>query len=366
MNSPPEPDAPPLLQAMADSLHEVMCPHGKPALYDLLRYQDFGGSHEDREAGVQWLRSHLPQCTAAQVMVAPGIHGVLLALMSLLARPGEIVCVESLCYPGIKAIAAQLGVKLQALPMDGDGLLPEAFEHACKTLYPRALICNPTIHNPTTATLPRERREAIADIALRYSIPLIEDDAYGKLTDRNLPTLSSLAPELTYYISGLSKSLGAGLRLAYVHAPSEMLGQRLAGALRATAVMASPITAALATRWIVSGLAYRMLDAIRAESAARQALASRYLQDFEVQTHPDGFHLWLQVPQARSATELAASLRAQGVPAVASVAFSTDADPPPALRLCLGGHVSRNDVQQSLRVLAIAMDQMGQGYSSAL
>lgn len=358
MNSPPEPEQPELLRALEQQGAALFSAAPGRGLSDLLRYQDFGGTHQDREAGVQWLRSHLPRCEASQVLVAPGIHSVLLAAISMLAQPGQAVCVESLCYPGIKALAAQLGVKLQALPMDEQGLDPEAFEHVCKTMRPRALICNPAIHNPTTATMRRERREAVADVALRYSVPIVEDDAYAKLADAGLPTLSSLAPELTYYISGLSKSLGAGLRIAYVHAPTQAQAQRLAGALRATTVMASPLTAALATRWIVSGVAYQLLQAVRSESAARQALAARYLGEFGLRADPGGFHAWLPVGRDRNPVELASSLRSQGVPCVASVAFSTDGDPPSAMRLCLGGNFSRGDVQQSLRLVAMTLDQM--------
>ena len=366
MNSPPEPLQPELLAQMNETAAAVF--GGAPAgIHGLLRYQDFGGDHADREAGVQWLRSHLPRCQAQQVLVAPGIHSVLMALMTMLARPGDTVCVESLCYPGIKAMAAQLRVRLQALAMDDEGLLPEAFVHACKTLQPRALICNPTLHNPTTATMGPRRREAIADIALRYSVPLIDDDAYAKLVEPALPTLSSLAPGLSYYVGGLSKSLGAGLRIAYVHAPTEALTQRLAGALRATTVMASPIAAAIATRWIVSGVAQRLLDAVRAESVARQQLAVRYLSDFGLCGHANGFHVWLTAPGPRSVVELALSLRSQGVACVAAMAFATDADPPAALRLCLGGAFSRDEIQQSLRLAAFAMEQpVGHAHTHAL
>lgn len=357
MNSPPEPGRPELLDDLQREAAALFGPGRNGALYDLLRYQDFGGTHLDREAGVQWLRSQLPRCDASQVLVAPGIHSVLLATLSMLAQPGQTICVESLCYPGIKVLAAQLGVKLQAVPVDAQGIDPDAFEHVCKTVRPRALICNPTIHNPTTATMGRQRRENIADIALRYSVPIVEDDAYAKLSDEDLPTLSTLAPDLTYYIGGISKSLGSGLRIAYVHSPSAIHTQRLAGALRATTVMASPVTAALATRWIVSGIAHRLLDAVREESAARQVIAARCLENVEFHAHPQGFHLWINVGPGCNPVELALALRERNVPCVASVAFSTDANPPAAIRISLGGALSRQDILRSLQLVADALDQ---------
>lgn len=353
MNLPPEPADAALLARMSESAAELMA---RSDPYELLRYQDFGGSPEDKEAAVVWLRRRLPDCDASRVLVCPGIHSVLAALISQLARPGELICVESLSYPGLKAITTQLGVQLHALPLDDEGPSAAHFEQACKTLKPRALCCNPTLLNPTTVTVSRARREALADIALRYSVPIIEDDAYAMLPRSVPPPLALLAPELTYYITGFSKCLGAGLRSAYVCAPNARLAQRLAGALRATTVMASPITAALATRWVQDGTAEAMLQAIRAESMARQALAARHLARHEVLAQPEGFHLWLPLSSSWSLVEFASYLRTQGVAVVASAAFSTDGDPPDAVRICLGGPLSRSECDDALRLVADTLD----------
>ena len=120
---------------------------------------------------------------------------------------------------------------LHALPLDDEGPSAEAFETACKTLKPKALVFNPTLQNPTTLTTTLARREALADVALRYAIPVVEDDAYAMLPRQAPPPFATLAPELTYYVTGFSKCLGAGLRTAYVCTPGERQAQRLAGAL---------------------------------------------------------------------------------------------------------------------------------------
>ena len=353
MNLPPEVQDATLLTRMRDSAVEVLA---RGDLNALLRYQDFGGTPQDKAAAVHWLRSPLPGCTPDRVLVGPGIHSVLAALVSQLARPGELICAESLTYPGLKAIATQLGVNLHALPLDDDGPSPAAFEQACKTLQPKALYSNPTLLNPTTLTVGRARREALADIALRYSVPIIEDDAYGMLPTSQVRPLALLAPDLTYYISGLSKCLGAGLRTAFVVSPSERQSQRLAGALRATTVMASPITNALATRWIGDGTADAVLQAIRAESVARQDLAVRHLSRHGFQAHPQGFHLWLPLTSGRPPAEFASLLRGRGVAAVASAAFSTDGDPPDAVRICLGGALTLEACNHALQLIADALD----------
>ena len=352
MNLPPEPQDPGLLGRMHESAARVMADSD---LWDLLRYQDFGGTVRDREAGMQWLRPRVPDCRLDQMLVCPGIHSVLAAVFSQLARPGELICVEALTYPGVKAISTQLGIQLHALQLDEEGPMGDAFEHACKTLKPKALYVNPTLNNPTTATISRARREALADIALRYAIPIIEDDAYAMIPRQVPPTFASMAPDLTYYITGFSKTLGAGLRNAYVRSPNARQSQRLAGALRATTVMASPITNALATLWVEDGTADEMLVAVRNESNARQALAVKHLADHGINgsdQQTEGFHIWLPLTSAWSTVEFASYLRSQNVGVVASAAFSTDGAPPDAVRICLGGPMSREECDQALRLVA--------------
>jgi DNA-binding transcriptional MocR family regulator len=349
MNLPPEPADPVLVQRMRDGAAEVMA---RGDLYGLLRYQDFGGTAEDREAAVHWLRRRLSGIAADRVLVCPGIHSVLTGLISQLARPGESICVDALAYPGLKAIATQLGVLLHPMALDEDGPDVEAFEHACKTLGPKAVYCNPTLLNPTTATMSLSRREALADVALRYSIPIIEDDAYAMLPRRKIPPVATFAPELTYYITGFSKCLGAGLRSAYVCAPNPRQAQRLSGALRAMTVMASPVTSALVTRWVADGTAEAVLDAVRAESLPRHELAIRHLGRHGIAAHPEGFHIWLPLTSAWSAVEFASYLRMKGVGVVASAAFSTDGNPPDAVRVCLGGPITLADCDHALQLIA--------------
>ena len=353
MNQPPEVEMHPAMQALQSAAAAYVA--GAPMM-ELMRYQDFGGSAHDREAAATWLRQWLPDTSADRVLIAPGIHAILLALVSQLVRPGQSLAVERLTYPGIKAIAAQLGVGLQPLDMDDGGLRPEAFERACKTTTIAALHLCPNLHNPTTATLSIKRREQIADIAGRYNVVILEDDAYGMLPAAVPPPIAEFAPGLTYYISGMSKWLGAGLRTAYVVSPNAAANQRAAGGLRATTVMSSPWMSGLVTHWLEAGLADAVLQAVRAECAARIALARNHLAPFGACMPASSFHVWLPLPGAQG-TESALSQRLQalGVAAVASNAFSTDRDPPAALRLCLGGALTREDCGRALQAVVQAI-----------
>jgi DNA-binding transcriptional MocR family regulator len=97
-----------------------------------------------------------------------------------------------------------------------------------------------------------------------------------------------------------------------------------------------------------------MLDAIRKEANVRQTIASQELADWHYEAQSDGFHLWLPIPPQCdwSAPDLALQLRNQGVGAVAGAAFSTDGNPPNAIRVCLGGPQDRESCRQALQVTA--------------
>ena len=351
MNLLPELDGHPAMVGLQESAARLM---SAAPLSDLMRYQDFGGSARDRSVAAQWLGQWLPDARPERVLVAPGIHAVLLALVSVLVKPGRSLCVESLAYPGIKAIAAQLGTQLLPLAMDDKGLLPDAFEVACKSSAAGALYLCPNLHNPTTATLTIRRREQLADIALRYSVAIIEDDAYGMLPQAVPPPLAELAPQLTYYVSGMSKWLGAGLRTAYVLSPTAAAHQRMAGALRAMTVMASPWLNTLVTGWLDEGQGHAVLAAVREECAARSAITRQVLGPLGVRCQPHGFHAWLPLPEVESpvTSEWAMRLQDLGIAAVSSHAFSTDREPPAALRLCMGGALTRDDCARALQAVA--------------
>lgn len=351
MNLPTEPD----LNGLTDQLrHGALNIFGGCDLYGLFRYQDFGGNDLDKEAAQYWLARTIKNTSVDRLLVCPGIHSALVGLLSLLARGGGVVCTPSLVYPGLKAIAAQLDIPLQPLPGGRDGPAVKAFEDLCKTGTVRALYVNPTLQNPTTWTIPQRRREALADVALRYSVPIIEDEAYAALPKKSVVAFADLAPEITYYVTGLSKCFGAGLRVAYLHTPNKRTCQRLAGAMRALTVMASPVTNALATEWVLNGSADMMLKAIRAEANARQLIAARVLRNYSFDADADGFHLWLNLPEgnAWNPANVAAHLRSHGVGAVSSAAFSTDNDPPNAIRLCLGGSAKRHQCEEALLQVA--------------
>jgi DNA-binding transcriptional MocR family regulator len=348
MNLPPEPDDPELLDRMQDGLEAV----GRD-LVSLLRYQGFGGVQADKDAASNWLSRRALVPPQDRLFIAPGAHSALLGIFGLVAKPGDVILAEHLTYPGTRSIAAQLGLKLVGLPMDDEGIDVAAFAQACKRHGAKALYINPTLLNPTTHTISERRRIAIAEAARRFGVAIVEDDPYGFLPVNGPPPFAAIAPDLTWHIAGL----GAGLRVAYVIVPDVRSGWLFASTVRTATVMASPVTVALATRWIADGTGDALLAAVRRESIERQRLAAAILPKDGIRADPIGFHLWVSLPQPWTRSAFVGHMRSTGVGVVASDAFTTDGTPPEAVRVCLGGPPDRTAVRNALEFMAHALEE---------
>ncbi|MBO4223670.1 PLP-dependent aminotransferase family protein [Bradyrhizobium neotropicale] len=352
MNLPPEPDDPDLIARMQAGADYII-----RDVVSLLRYQGFGGTQADKDAASSWLGRRALVPAQSRIFVSPGAHPALLGILSILAKPGEVVLCEAITYPGIRAIAAQLGVTLVGLPMDDDGVEPQALTDACKKLKPKAIYLNPTLQNPTTLTIPDSRRREIVAIARRYKLPIVEDDAYGFIPEHGHghAPFAAIAPDLTWHVAGLAKCIGAGLRAAYVVVPDTRSAWPFASALRAATVMASPLTVSLVTRWIEDGTADTILRFIRTETSARQRLAAEILPKGSYRGDLLSFNIWVPLPAPWTRSAFVEHMRSTGIGVVASDAFVVNGAPPEAVRICLGGPVNRPQVRSALEYTAHAL-----------
>jgi DNA-binding transcriptional MocR family regulator len=355
VNHPPRFDDPELDRRL---WHGLALPVIEARAGEWMRYQPPAGSARDRAAGASWLTRRIDGLAADRLLVCPGTQGALLVATMLLAERGDVICVEELTYPGFILIAQQLGIRLVPIEMDAHGACPESLAQACRQHHPKALYCMPTLHNPTTTIMPVERRRAIADVLRRHAVPLIEDDNYWPFVEAGslprpepVPPLASFMPELAYYITGLAKCVTPAIRIAYMVTPDRQSAGRAAVVLRATASMASPFNAALASQWIEDGTAAAVLKAICDETAGRRAIAQRILPGVARHTDPRAFHLWLHVPAPWTRSMLAEQLRMYNISIAVSDAFSVTRAPE-AVRLCLGGPLSRADLEYGLQRIA--------------
>ncbi|GGC34810.1 transcriptional regulator [Siccirubricoccus deserti] len=357
MNMPPQPTDPPLRDLLQRGMSALLARADAAAI---LTYRTGAAAPEERAAGAAWLRPTLGEVEPARVLVCPGAQPALLAVLGTLVARGDVVLTDAFTYPGIRTATAQLGIRLAGVAADAEGMSPDAVEAACRATGAKALYCIPTIQNPTTVTMPLARRRAIAEVARRHGLRIVEDDAYGLLPAAPLPAIASLAPDLTFHIATMSKVLTPALRVAYLVAPDAGCAVRLSGALRANVLMASPLLTGLMTAWVQDGTAGAVLAAIRRECAARQRIAREILPRGSFEAHPEGLHLWLHLPARWDRLHFAAHLRRRGgLAVVPSDAFAVGTAmagaPAGKVRVSLGAASGQEGLRTALRLVAEAL-----------
>lgn len=320
-------------------------------------YQSAAGMARHRAAGAAWIARAGLEVDPSRVVITSGAQHGAATVLATIARPGDLVLTEELTYSGITALASLLQLRLSGLPMDEQGLKPEAFEAACRSSAPRALFCMATLQNPTGRTMPVARRRELAAIAEAHDVAVLEDDVNGFLPTNPLPPIAAFAPAHTYYITGTSKSLAPGLRIGYVVPPAHRL-ERVAVTIQATTWFTAPLLAELVTDWIESGDADAMAQWKRTEVAARHALAQEILGRW-LPEGPVSFHLWLPLPEPWRTETFVAQARVRGVVVNSSEEFVVGREGAPhAVRVCLGATLSRARLEDGLRRLAGLLAQV--------
>ena len=303
------PRIPATARSIAERLAEIAAHPGATA--DLWAYTPKQGFAEHRAAAARWIAGVGLDASPERTIITGGAHQAIVVAFAALARPGDTVLAEALTYAGICHVAERCGVRLHGLALDDEGVLPDALDAAGRTAGARLLIVNPTVHNPTTATMSLARREAIVALARRHDLIVVEDEVYGRLPAERPPPIAALAPERTVHIGSAAKSVAPGLRVGVLHSP-EALFERIANAQHDLFLTCPPLMAELFTRLVADGTAERLAARQRQEAAVRQRIAREVLGARAYRAQPTSYHLWLPLPPPWRATEFIETVRERG------------------------------------------------------
>jgi DNA-binding transcriptional MocR family regulator len=310
------------------------------------------GLHGPREVGAEWLRRFALDVEPERLILTNGTSQSIFLALATVVQDGDLVLTEGLTDHGVIGCAHVLGFSLRGLPTDKQGLLPDAFERACRESPVRAIVCTPTFSNPTMHLADAERRRAIADVARRYGVYVVEDDVYGGLVSQPLPSICGMVPELGFYCTSFTKTIAAGLRTGYLVVPPK-LTIRAGSVLRVTGWMATPLFAEMAARMIVEGRVEELIALQRRELEWRQSLVAEMVGEHVIGAHDYAPAAWLQVPEYWEEEAVVAHLRERGVAVTASDPFLVPPTAPPrAVRICLGGAGDEGELRHGLGVIS--------------
>ncbi|WP_405960516.1 PLP-dependent aminotransferase family protein [Streptomyces sp. NBC_00024] len=276
------------------------------------------------------------------VLVTTGSQQALSLLATALLEPGDTVLVEDPCYLAALQAFRFAGARVVAVPGDAHGVDPEALEELVVRHRPKLFYTVPTFQNPTGRTLPAERRAAVASVAARRGLWVVEDDPYGELRfegDR-VPWIASYpgAEDRTALLGSFSKVMAPGMRLGWLRAPAGL--RRACAVAKQAADLHTPTVNQLAA---ARYLADRDLDAhvVRVAAAYRErrdamldGLAEALPAGSTWNRPEGGMFLWARLPSSYDTGALLPRVVERDVAYVPGAPFYAGEPDRATLRLC--------------------------------
>src|SRR5438876_8635915 len=263
-----------------------------------------------------------------RVLLTSGSLQGFVFLAETLVRPGVRVLVEGPTYDRPLKILARLGAKVEALPMDDEGLDPDALEQALRNGdKPAFLYTIPTFQNPTGRSLSIERRRRIAELARELELPVLEDDPYGvvRYEGEPPPSLYDLeGGESVIYSSSFSKTIAPGVRVGWFVLPAGPARQL---ETRAVDTYISPpfLTQATVHEFVRRGSfepnVERVSGLLKARRDAMVAALDEHLPEAPRSRPERGYFLWLDLPDGVDTAALLERATEAGVTFVAGRDF---------------------------------------------
>jgi len=288
---------------------------------------------------------------ADMVLCFGAIQAMTLTLMAILKGPTPVILTEDLAFPSFRHAAALLRATIRGVPFDADGILPDALDRIARETGAQVLCTSAEVHNPTTNRTSPERRAAIAAIAQRRGFQIIDDDTYGMAGGAD-PSYRLIAPERSWVLGSVAKSLSPELRLGAVIAPPGQ-GDRIRGVAQQQFQGLSRPLLDLATTLFDSGAAERIRTDVLGVINRRVVMTRETLGPFNPVLRNSVPFVWLPMPRGWRASTFLQAAEAQGIRIKAADEFClVDGWAPNAVRLAIASESSDQRFQGALDKLA--------------
>lgn len=277
------------------------------------------------------------------IVITAGSQQALDLIGRIFLDPGDAILLEKPSYVGAIQAWRTYGVKFVTVPLDDEGMRVDLLEEAIVENKPKFIYALPNFHNPAGVTLTLERRKRLVELANRYGVPIVEDNAYGELRyeGEHLPPLVVLDAERgggnVLYLGTFSKLIAPGLRLGWIVAPTEVARQVVLakqGADLHTNSFGQVMVYEYCRRGLLQPHIEEIIATYRERRDAMLAALERHFPEGVRWTKPEGgLFLWVILPEGVDSVELLKEAVEEKVAFVPGTAFYADGTGHNTLRL---------------------------------
>jgi DNA-binding transcriptional MocR family regulator len=264
--------------------------------------------------GLPRLREHILDVMALEgieasvddVVTTTGSQQAIDLVTKLFIDPGDVILAEGPSYVGALGVFASYQAKVVHVPLDAEGLVPEALEAAIAEQRAagrriKFLYTIPTFHNPAGVTLSAERRPRILEICRRSGILIVEDNPYGLLyfDQPPPPPLRTLDSEGVVYLGSFSKTFAPGFRVGWAVAP-HAIREKLVLAAESAILSPSSFAHHLISEYLETvdwqAQIDRFRDVYRERRDVMLTSLATHLPDLSWTVPDGGFYVWAKLP----------------------------------------------------------------------
>lgn len=267
-----------------------------------------------------------------EVIITSGSQQVIEFMAKLLCNEGDVVAVEEPAFLGAYNSMRSFGAALRGVPLQPDGVDLEALEAAFAAgPKPKFFYCIPNFQNPTGYTTSAAKRKAIYELAVKYGVPVLEDDPYGalRISGEDVPPIKHFDETgAVVYAGSFSKILCPGMRLAYCAGQPEFITKMVTakqGSDVHTNVWAQRVCERMLRETDMNAHIARLQAIYREKANHMMAQLDEKLSGAVSYVRPEGgMFIWAKLPDEVPAGEFARRCLEKKLAVVPGSAFYTD------------------------------------------
>jgi DNA-binding transcriptional MocR family regulator len=261
----------------------------------LLEYSNPLGTHSQKQNAQKWLSRFQINTPIENILIASGAQNALTIILASLFKPGDKIATDMFTHPNFISLANMLGIQLIPVAGDDCGMLPETLDAICKSNNISGIYLMPSCSNPTNITMPMTRRKELSFLIKKHKLILLEDDVYAFLLTNEFLPMFEMVPEHSVYICSTSKSICAGLRVAFA-ALSDCFLTRLVSGVYNINLKTSSLNVEVVSELINNGTADMIVNKKIELARSRTEVFDRSFPHFQTEDGSVCFFEWIPLP----------------------------------------------------------------------
>ena len=294
-----------------------------------VRYEDRRGNLRLRRQIARLAFRQGVTCVPDDIVVTSGATEALNLAIRAVAKPGDVVAVESPgCFEVLEALEALRMRAVEVPHVPNVGVHPELLAAAAKKHRLKALVVNATCHNPIGDCVPDAHKAALVSFAAASDIAILEMDTFGDLVFNGQRPKALKAFDragIVMQCASLAHYVAPGFNIGWAN-PARWRDEfaRLKGI---TNIAGAGLPQLALAEFLESGGFEKHLKRLRVAlwrsvGGARDEILMRFPPGTRVSRPEGGFVLWIQLPADYDGEDVQRRAAAAGIHILPGAAFS--------------------------------------------